>query len=120
MFLLLILHIYFVSFLDKPEKSAPALSERAVAQREKWHITTDELDYSVAQVYLDSVRKAGGKVHHTSRWFNGATVEMSESLAAKMATWSFVTDVEMTREEGSYYKKVIVIDMMERIFRPRD
>ena len=103
MFLLLILHIYFVSFLDKPEKSAPALSERAVAQREKWHITTDELDYPVAQVYLDSVRKAGGKVHHTSRWFNGATVEMSESLAAKMATWSFVTDVEMTREEGRYY-----------------
>jgi len=44
MYLLVILYIYFVSFLDKPEKSAPALSPRAVEQRAKWHIPTDEMD----------------------------------------------------------------------------
>jgi hypothetical protein len=31
--LLVILNIFFVSFRDKPEKSAPTLSERALEQR---------------------------------------------------------------------------------------
>ena len=100
MSLLIILHIFFVSFLDKPEKSAPALSPRAVEQRAKWHIPTDEMDYPVSPLYLDSLRKMGVKVHHTSRWFNGATVEMDDATAAKVKNLGFVTAVEMTREEG--------------------
>ena len=100
MSLLIILHIFFVSFLDKPEKSAPALSPRAVEQRAKWHIPTDEMDYPVSPLYLDSLRKMGVKVHHTSRWFNGATVEMDDATAAKVENLGFVTAVEMTREEG--------------------
>gem|GEM_PF-5006094 len=39
MYLLVILYIYFVSFLDKPEKSAPALSPRAIEQRAKWQLS---------------------------------------------------------------------------------
>ena len=57
MYLLVILYIYFVSFLDKPEKSVPALSPRAVEQRAKWHIPTDEMDYPVCAAYLDSLFK---------------------------------------------------------------
>ena len=99
--LLIFLNVYFVSFTDKPEKSAPALSERAVEQRAKWGIETDEKDYPVCTMYLNEVRKAGGKVMHTSRWFNGATVEMDEETAGKVAKLSFVTDIEMTRDNST-------------------
>ena len=68
--LLIILSIYFVSFTDKPEKSAPALSPRAVAQRTQWGIPTDEMDYPVCTLYKDSLRKMGVRIHHQSRWFN--------------------------------------------------
>ncbi len=101
MLLLVILHIYFVSFLDKPEKSVPQLSPRAVEQRERWNIPTDEKDYPVSPLYLDELQKAGAYVHHVSRWFNGATVEMDEETAEKVRAMKFVTDVEMTREAVS-------------------
>ena len=78
--LLILLNVFFVSFTDKPEKSAPALSPRAVEQRAKWDIPTDAMDYPVAHLYVDSLRRMGVKVFHTSRWFNGATVEMPDTL----------------------------------------
>lgn len=96
---LLILAIYFVSFLDKPEKSASQLSERAVTQRARWQIPTDEMDYPVSTLYCDSLRRMGIRIHHTSRWFNGATVEMNDSIADIVSRFSFVTAVEMTRED---------------------
>lgn len=99
--LFIILSIYFVSFLDKPEKTAPQLSPRAVEQRQKWNIPTDEMDYPVSRMYLDSLRRMGVRVHHSSRWFNGATCEMSETLAQKVATLGFVTSVEMTRDNSA-------------------
>ena len=98
---LILLHVYFVSFLDKPEKSAPQLSERAIEQRKKWDIPTDELDYPVSRLYMDSLRHMGVRIYHCSRWFNGATCEMSDSLAGKVAALRFVTDVEMTRDNSS-------------------
>lgn len=99
--LLIILHIYFVSFLDKPEKNIPALSPRAVEQRAKWNIPTDERDYPVSPLYQSELIKLGVKIHHTSRWFNGVTCEMNETQAAQVAQLSFVTEVEMTRQDGS-------------------
>lgn len=99
--LTLILFIYFVSFLDKPEKTAPQLSERAWEQRQKWGIETDQMDYPVSPLYLDSLRHMGAKIHHYSRWFNGATCEMSAQLAEQVAGLSFVTDVEMTRDNST-------------------
>lgn len=98
---LLILFIYFVSFTDKPEKTAPQLSERAWEQRQKWGIETDQMDYPVSPLYMDSLRSLGAKIHHYSRWFNGATCEMSKELAEKVADLGFVADVEMTRDNSS-------------------
>ncbi len=98
--LLVVLYIYFVSFLDKPEKSAPQLSPRAVAQRAKWSIPTDGMDYPVSPLYTDSLRRMGATIHHKSRWFNGVTCEMSEKLAGKVAQLPFVTEVEMTRDDS--------------------
>ncbi len=97
--LFILLNIYFVSFTDKPEKTAPQLSPRAFEQRAKWNIPTDEMDYPVSAMYLSEVKQAGGKIYHVSRWFNGATVEMDETTAAKVEDFSFVTAVEMTRDD---------------------
>ena len=98
--LLIILYVYFVSFLDKPEKTAPQLSPRAVEQRAKWNIPTDEMDYPVSPMYMDSLRRMGANIFHQSRWFNGVTCEMTPTLAAKVAQLHFVTDVEMTRDDS--------------------
>lgn len=94
--------MYFVSFRDKPEKSAPQLSPRAIEQREKWNIPTDEMDYPVSTMYLSALREKGVKIFHISRWFNGATVEMDEELAAKIELLGFVKSVEMTRDTSKY------------------
>lgn len=99
--LLVILNIFFVSFLDKPEKSAPALSQRALEQRAKWKIATDEMDYPVCRMYMDSICRMGAKLHHSSRWMNGATMEMTDSLANEVGKLKFVTDIEKTREDDA-------------------
>ena len=99
--LLIILSVYFVSFLDKPEKTAPQLSERAKEQRERWNIPTDAMDYPVSPMYMGELRKRGIQIYHYSRWFNGATVEMTEEQAAEVAALKFVTDVEMTRDNSA-------------------
>lgn len=98
---LLILFIYFVSFLDKPEKTAPQLSPRAIEQRQKWNIPTDQMDYPVSSMYMDSLRRMGVKIYHKSRWFNGVTCEMDDETAAKVRALNFVTDVEMTRDNST-------------------
>ena len=84
-FLLILLNIFFVSFADKPVQATPALSPRAVEQRAKWNIATDELDYPVHAAYLDSLRQHGATICHTSRWMNGATCSMTDEQAAAVA-----------------------------------
>lgn len=98
---LLILYVYFVSFLDKPEKTAPQLSPRAVEQRAKWHIPTDGMDYPVSPTYMNALTKKGVKIYHKSRWFNGVTCEMDSATAAEVAKLRFVTGVEMTRDNSN-------------------
>ena len=100
MLLFILLHIYFVSLLDKPEKSAPQLSPRAVEQRAKWGIATDGMDYPVSPMYMNQLEKAGAKILHKSRWFNGVTCRMDSTTAAKITELKFVTGVEMTRDDS--------------------
>lgn len=99
MLLLALLHIFFVSFTDKPLAEQPALSPRAIEQRAKWKIDTDHLDYPVYAPYVDSLRHAGVEICHTSRWMNGATCRMSTDQAAQVEQWSFIASVEQTRED---------------------
>ena len=77
--LLILLNIYFVSFTDKPNSTTPALSPTALAMREANHIAIDELDYPVAETYLQTLQNKGVTIHHTSRWMNGATIETDDS-----------------------------------------
>ncbi|MCR5050087.1 MAG: S8 family serine peptidase [Paludibacteraceae bacterium] len=101
MLTLIFLYAFFVSFTDKPADGAPALSERALEQRAKWNISTDDLDYPVNPAYLDSLRQMGVKIYHTSRWFNGATCEMSVEKSVEVEALDFVENVEMTRSSKS-------------------
>ena len=99
MLLLALLHIFFVSFTDKPLADQPALSPRAIEQRAKWKIDINHLDYPVYAPYVDSLRHAGVEICHTSRWMNGATCRMSTDQAAQVAQWRFIASVEQTRED---------------------
>lgn len=99
--LLILLHVYFVTFTDKAQTGEPALSPRAVEQRTKWNIATDALDYPVNETYLQNLRQRGVSIYHTSRWFNGATCEMEPETADQVKVLNFVQSVEMTREGGS-------------------
>ena len=100
--LLIILHVFFVTFTDKPDHSEPALSMRAIEQRDKWKIEIDDLDYPVGKLYIDSLLKSGvTKIYHTSRWFNGATCEMTDETAQTIKALGFVADVEKTRDSNS-------------------
>ena len=96
--LLILLNAYFVSFVDKPTDTEPALSPRALEQREKWNIPIDERDYPVNAAYVDSICRLGVELFHTSRWFNGATFSMTEEQAAQVGQLGFVTNVEITRD----------------------
>ena len=101
MFALILLFVYFVSFTDKPEKTAPQLSPRAMEQRQKWGIKTDQMDYPVSPMYMDSLRHMGVKIYHKSRWFNGVTCEIKDETVAKVRALGFVTNVEMTRNNST-------------------
>ena len=101
--LFILLFAYFVSFTDKPTNTTLALSERAIAQRTKWNIPTDDLDYPVDRSYVDSICRMGATLCHTSRWFNGATFTMDDSLAMEVAQLPFVERIECTRDNGKNY-----------------
>ena len=119
MLLLTLLHIFFVSFTDKPLTEQPALSPRAIEQRTKWKIDINHLDYPVYAPYVDSLRHAGVEICHTSRWMNGATCRMSTDQAAQVEQWRFVASVEQTREDEVQSTQYRVQSTEYRVQRPK-
>lgn len=74
------------------------LSQRAINRRIRQHITIDETDLPVSPVYLDSLKKRGLDIFHTSKWLNGATVKTADTaLIRKIAGLPFVVSVQLTR-----------------------
>lgn len=94
-----LLAIFFLQFTDKGGSDCVALSPTAIVMREERGIAIDSLDYAVSEVYLDSIRALGGKVLHTSRWLNGATVEGKSGAKAKWLACSFVDTIYQTRTD---------------------
>jgi serine protease AprX len=81
--------------IDHPEAF---LSQRAIDRRIRQHIAIDESDLPVSAVYLDSLKKLGLEIFHTSKWLNGATVRTSDTaLIQKVSKLSFVDSVQYTR-----------------------
>lgn len=85
-------------YLDgKPDSEPVALSERAIANRQRLQIETDEADYDVSVTYLQQLRDAGLTILTRSRWMNTAVVMMPEGTEVPASVWSglpFVLKVE--------------------------
>jgi serine protease AprX len=74
------------------------LSQRSIDRRKRQHISIDETDLPVSPDYLDSLRKRGLEIVHTSKWLNGATVRTADTvLIQKIATLPFVSLVQLTK-----------------------
>ena len=81
--------------IDHPEAF---LSQRAIDRRNRQHIIIDETDLPVSSVYLDSLKKLGLEIVHTSKWLNGVTVRTSDTaLIQQIPSLPFVAKVELTR-----------------------
>jgi len=81
--------------IDQPEKF---LSQRAIERRIRQHIAIDETDLPVSSIYLDSLRKMGLEIVHTSKWLNGVTVRTADAvLIQEIADLSFVSAVQLTK-----------------------
>jgi subtilisin family serine protease len=74
------------------------LSQRAINRRARQLIPLDETDLPVSPVYLDSLKKRGLEIFHTSKWLNGTTVKTADtSLVKKIAALPFVVSVQLTK-----------------------
>lgn len=98
--LFIILFAYFVQFTDKMGSNRVALSDIALEKRTTRSIAIDSLDYAVSPIYIDSLRQTGSRIYHTSRWMNGATIETDSNTIQRIAQWSFVDTVYVTRRRG--------------------
>src|SRR5512133_857767 len=94
---------YRVVFTDKQNSpystDAPELflSARAIERREKQHIPVVFNDLPVTPSYIDSIRETGAKILTVSRWFNAATIEVSDtSILRKIEAFSFVVKTSET------------------------
>lgn len=92
-----LLSIFFLLFTDKVGSERICLSPTAIEMREERGIAIDQLDYEVSPLYVDSVQALGAKVLHTSRWFNGATVQASDEVIKQIQHCSFIDTVYLTR-----------------------
>lgn len=88
--------------LDKPQEF---LSERAIERRKKFNIALDSTDLPVNPAYLQAIRNAGGTVLHTSKWFNGATIEVDN-----FASFLQITRLPFVKEDREVGKKAFDYD----------
>lgn len=74
------------------------LSQRAIDRRNRQHIAIDETDLPVSPVYLDSLKKLGVDIFHTSKWLNGVTIRTADTTSVqKISALPFVVSVQFTR-----------------------
>jgi hypothetical protein len=77
---------YFVEFTNKAKTefslSSPQkyLSQKAIQRRINQHINIDSLDLPVSHTYLQSLKNLQADVIYTSKWFNGATILLLDTM----------------------------------------
>ena len=98
--LLTILFAFFVQFTDKAGSDRIALSQAALDKRAERGIAIDSLDYAVSPVYMDSLEALGVHIYHTSRWMNGASIETDSNTIQRIAQWTFVDTIYLTKQRG--------------------
>ena len=96
--LLTILFAFFVQFTDKAGSEQIALSQAALDKRAERNIAIDSLDYAVSPAYMDSLEALGVQIYHCSRWMNGASIETDSNTIQRIAQWTFVDTIYLTRQ----------------------
>ncbi|MPL97754.1 hypothetical protein SDC9_43949 [bioreactor metagenome] len=104
--------VYRVQFTDKNNTpyniSNPQefLSQRAIERRQRMGIAIDESDIPVVQAYLDSLTSMGTVVYNQSRWFNTATIFVTDTtVIPQIEALSFVSEVVKTKPYLAAKKK---------------
>lgn len=102
---------YFITFKDKngtphqishPEEF---LSKRAIARRTKQSIAIDSADLGVSTIYIDSIKKIGITILHTSKWLNGAIITpANEDQIDTLKNIHFITSVSLNKGEEKNLK----------------
>lgn len=106
--LFLIVAVFFLQFTDKVGSERVCLSDQALEMRIERGIEIDHLDYEVSPIYLDSVSCLGAKVLHTSRWMNGATVEIPLNAVLPIQQCHFIDTLYLTRADDLSFGKASV------------
>ncbi|HEY3369468.1 MAG TPA: S8 family serine peptidase [Prolixibacteraceae bacterium] len=84
------------------------LSQRSIDRRLRQQIPIEETDLPVSPLYLDSLKRLGLELVHTSKWLNGATVRTADTILVKaIGALSFVQSVELTKP-GVIKKSAII------------
>ncbi len=104
--------VYRVDFTDKNgspysiNNPQEFLTQRAIDRRTKQGIAIDESDIPVIQSYLDGITATGAVILNKSRWFNSATVLVSDtSIIPVIQALPYVQDVNKTRPWMALRKK---------------
>ena len=112
---------YFVSFSDKAnspfsiQNPIAFLSARAIERRERQQIEIKENDLPVNPQYLDSLRANGAKVLHTSKWFNAATIELSDTtLIDTISLLPFVVSQEQLVQSATPDRHNVTRNSLDR------
>ncbi|MGK0137680.1 MAG: serine protease AprX [Algoriphagus sp.] len=97
---------YLILFTDKADSpfsvSSPQdfLSARSIERREKQGISITEHDLPVNPSYVANLISNGFKVLYTSKWFNGALIDISSSELENVLALPFVKGVEGMSSNG--------------------
>lgn len=98
--------VYWISFADKNHNTytltSPEefLSERALERRANQGIFLDKTDLPVSKYYTDSLAALGIQVRYTSKWFNGAAIQTTDSiLLDTIENYNFITEKKIIRKK---------------------
>ncbi len=90
---------YLVVFKDKAgssfsiDKPLEFLSQKAVDRRTRQKIVVSSQDLPVSNAYLSDMKSKGVKVIYTSRWLNGALIEIPKNKLAEVRALGYVSQI---------------------------
>jgi hypothetical protein len=100
--------------ISKPESF---LSQRAIDRRIRQHLSVDETDLPVSQVYVDSLKKRAFEIIHSSKWLNGVTVKTADTAQVrKIKSLPFVVSVELTKPGTTLKSASLKFDETEIVY----
>jgi serine protease AprX len=91
---------YWITFKDKSNTPFSLndpkafLSERAIARRERQHISLTEKDLPINPSYIQAISKYGGFIKSRSKWFNAVSITLEdESKIEIIKGFSFIRSI---------------------------